>query len=419
MVNKKFRSSLKSFWSQVKQLKIRFAVVWLLSLLFVAVFLEFLASDKPILAKVEESWYMPSVGETMFDLGINERYNEIRRVKWGKHDGFKIMPLVPYSANTLDLKNASYKGPFEKQRVQSMRYRHWLGTDKIGRDVLAGLLNGCRVIIKIMLIVGLVAGALGLLIGGFAGFLGDRSVKWTLSKIILYGLGGLMSIYTVYMTLNVSLISKGVLHIKEVVLAIAIPLMLLGVLRQLYRRIIYKQIDLRFSLSSYSIPVDSIFYFVIVLITAMPVTMILLALLGYFQSPSLVLTMSLFGFVLWKNIARIIRGEVLRVKEQDYILASRQLGLSRGKVFWRHIFPNIKNQFFITLALVVSGSLLIEATLSFLGIGMAVGEISWGVLLSQGKSNISAYWLSLFPGILLVITVYSINAIAERYKKVD
>ena len=419
MKNKKFRSSLKSFWSKVKQLKIRFAVIWLLSLFFVAVFLEFLASDKPILAKVEETWYMPSVGETMFDLGVNERYNKIRRVKWEKHDGFKIMPLVPYSANTLDLKNASYKGPFEKQRVKSMRYRHWLGTDKIGRDVLAGLLNGCRVIIKIILIVGLIAGALGLLIGGFAGFLGDRTVKWTLSKIFLYGLGAFMSIYTVYMILNVSLISKGVLQIKEAVLVIIIPIVLLGISSQLYRRIVYKQIDLRFSLSSYSIPFDSIFYFVIVLITAMPFTMILLALLGYFQSPSLVLTMSLFGFVLWKNIARIIRGEVLRVKEQDYILASRQLGLSRGKIFWRHIFPNIKNQFFITLALVVSGSLLIEATLSFLGIGMAVGEISWGVLLSQGKSNISAYWLSLFPGILLVITVYSINAIAERYKKVN
>lgn len=419
MVNKKFKSSLKSFWSKVKQLKIRFAVAWLLSLFFVAVFLEFLASDKPILAKVEETWYMPSIGESMFDLGINERYNKIRRVKWEKHDGFKIMPLVPYSANTLDLKNASYKGPFEKQRVQSMRYRHWLGTDKIGRDVLAGLLNGCRVIIKIMLIVGLVAGAIGLLIGGFAGFLGNRSVKWTLSKLILYGLGGFMSTYTVYMILNVTLISKGILNIKEVVLAIIVPIVLFGILRQLYRHIIYKQIDLRFSLSSYSIPVDSIFYFVIVLITAMPVTMILLAILGYFQSPSLVLTMSLFGLVLWKNIARIIHGEVLRVKEQDYILASRQLGLNRGEIFWRHIFPNIKNQFFITLALAVSGSLLIEAALSFLGIGMAVGEISWGVLLSQGKSNISAYWLSLFPGILLVITVYSINAIAERHKKVN
>ena len=419
MVSKKHNKSLKSFWSKVKQLKIRFAVLWLLSLFFVAVFLEFLASDKPILAKVEEAWYMPSVGETMFDLGVNERYNKIRRVKWEKHDGFKIMPLVPYSANTLDLKNASYKGPFEKQRVQSIRYRHWLGTDKIGRDVLAGLLNGCRVIIKIILIVGLIAGTLGLLIGGFAGFLGDRSVKWALSKIILYGLGGFMSTYTVYMILNVNLISEGVLNIKEVVLAILVPIVLFGILRQLHSRILDKQIDHRFSLPSYSIPVDSIFYFVIVLITAMPVTMILLALLGYFQSPSLVITMSLFGFVLWKNIARIIRGEVLRVKEQDYILASRQLGLSRGKIFWRHIFPNIKNQFFVTLALLVSGSLLIEAALSFLGIGMAVGEISWGVLLSQGKSNISAYWLSLFPGILLVITVYSINAIAERYKKVD
>lgn len=417
MVNKKFNNSFKSWWRKVKQLNIRFAVVWLLSLFFVAIFLEFLASDKPILAKVEETWYMPSLGETMFDLGVNARYNKIRRVKWEKHDGFKIMPLVPYSANTLDLKNASYKGPFEEQRVKSLRYRHWLGTDKIGRDVLAGILNGCRVIIKIMLIVGLVAGSLGLLIGGFAGFLGDRSIKWTLSKIILYGLGGYMTIYTVYMILNVALISNHLLDIKDVVLVFIVPIVLFGILRQLYSRIIYKQIDLRFSLSRYSIPVDSIFYFVIVLITAMPVTMILLALLGYFQSPSLVLTMSLFGLVLWKNIARIIRGEVLRVKEQDFILASRQLGLSKGKIFWRHIFPNIKNQFFVTLALVVSMSLLIEAALSFLGIGMAVGEISWGILLSQGKSNISAYWLSLFPGILLVITVYSINAIAERYKK--
>jgi peptide/nickel transport system permease protein len=71
----------------------------------------------------------------------------------------------------------------------------------------------------------------------------------------------------------------------------------------------------------------------------------------------------------------------------------------------------------VVVATVVSLSLLIEAALSFLGIGMAVGEISWGVLLNQGKLNIAAYWLSLFPGILLVITVYSLNTIAKEGKR--
>lgn len=406
-----------AFWNRSKQLKIRFAVLWLLGLLLAALFLEFLANDKPILAKVEESWYAPSLGETFFELGINDRYSNIRRVKWSKHEQFKIMPLIPYSAKTMDVMNASYKGPFEKQNIRSLRYRHWLGTDKIGRDVLAGLVNGCRVVIKIILIVGIISGLLSLLIGGFSGFLGDRSIKWSLSKILLYGIVGLLVIYAIYISIKISIIDNGSLNIQNIVLVLCIPLLVFWLLGQLYKRIVYPYVDQRFSMRTFNIPIDSIFYFVIVLLTAMPVTMILLALLGYFQAPSLVLTMSLFGLVLWKGTARIVRGEVLRIKRQDYILASKQIGLSKQRIFWRHVFPNIKKQFFVTLAMVVSASLLIEATLSFLGIGMAVGEISWGVLLSNGKSNISAYWLSLFPGILLIITVYSINTIAERFKK--
>ena len=177
------------------------------------------------------------------------------------------------------------------------------------------------------------------------------------------------------------------------------------------------KLEKRISLPSFYLPVDSIFYSIVVLLTALPVSVLLIAVLGYFKSPSLSLTMTFFGLILWKGIARIIRAEVLRIKQQDYILAARQLGLSNQAVFWKHIFPNIKNQFFVTIAMVLSASLLIESTLSFLGIGMAVGEISWGVLLSQGKFNISAYWLSLFPGILLVLTIYSLNVLAEAIRK--
>ena len=414
---KQLLSNIKQLWVGLWSFNPKFPVRWMLVILFVGVFLEFLASDKPIVAKVEGSWYMPAIGNTLFEVGLNKRYNTIRRYKWSKHDAFMIMPLVPYAANSIDLNNAAYKGPFDEQNYSSVRYRHWLGTDKIGRDVLAGLLNGCRVVLKIIFLVGIISGLLGLILGGFSGFYGDDMIRWSLSKLLVYSFGGILFAYVSYMLLKLQILESSQLELSTLLLAFLIPVLGYVIVGQLHKLVFANRLDVRLSIPTIAIPLDSMFYFVIVLLTALPVTVMLLAILGYFQSPSLVLTMSLFGLVLWKNIARIIRGEVLRVKGEDYIEAARQLGLKSGQIFWKHIYPNIRKQFYVVVATVISLSLLIEAALSFLGIGMAVGEISWGVLLNQGKLNIAAYWLSLFPGILLVITVYSLNTIAKEGKR--
>ena len=184
--------SIKQLWFGLWSFSPKFPVRWMLVILFVGVFLEFLASDKPIVAKVEGSWYMPAIGNTLFEVGLNKRYNTIRRYKWSKHEAFMIMPLVPYAANSIDLNNASYKGPFDEQNHTSIRYRHWLGTDKIGRDVLAGLLNGCRVVLKIIFLVGIISGFFGLILGGFSGFYGDDMIRWSLSKLLVYSFGGIL-----------------------------------------------------------------------------------------------------------------------------------------------------------------------------------------------------------------------------------
>jgi peptide/nickel transport system permease protein len=398
--------------------RFKFPVFWLLGIFFIGIFLEFISSDKPIIAKVDDLWYMPSIGYTLSEIGVNNRYNKIRRVKWDKHDSFKIMPIIPYSAKSLDLRNSAYKSPFDQQEVSSLRYRHWLGTDKIGRDILAGLLNGCRVVTKIIFLVGFISGMLGLFLGGFAGFYGDKSIRWSLLKIIFYLISTFLLLYTSFMILKVEDLRNDSVGLARGIFALLLPILGLLMFNKIYEYT-WGKLEKRISLPSFYLPVDSIFYSIVVLLTALPVSVLLIAVLGYFKSPSLSLTMTFFGLILWKGIARIIRAEVLRIKQQDYILAARQLGLSNKAVFWKHIFPNIKNQFFVTIAMVLSASLLIESTLSFLGIGMAVGEISWGVLLSQGKFNISAYWLSLFPGILLVLTIYSLNVLAEAIRKVN
>ena len=407
----KQQSHIRSFQSKAYA----FAKFWLKVIVFIALALEFLASDKPIVANYDGKLYLPAIGQELFDLGCNQRYNVIRRVDWQKHQGFKLMPLVPYSAQSLDFANNGFKSPFESQRVESWRYRHWLGTDKLGRDVLAGILTGCRISLKVAIIVGFVAGLIGLILGGFAGYFGNRTIKWSIIQIVLIILLIPVTFYAMYIFGKSTLMVTGDFTFKTILSLIGIfGISISGLwlfqkkvsplIPSTHRKLVF-------------IPVDQLFNMLIVLLSALPVTLILLAILGVFKSPGFNLTMLLYAGIFWIFIARIVRGEVIRVKEKNYILSARQLGLSHWKIFWRHIFPNIKDQLLVTMAMTVSSALLLEAALSYLGIGMAAGEVSWGILLNQGKSNLNAYWLSIFPGIFLIATVFSINTFAEQEKR--
>ncbi len=392
-----------------------FAKFWLKAILFIALTLEFLASDKPILASYEGKLFLPAIGQELFDLGCNQRYNVIRRVDWQNYQGFKLMPLVPYSAQSLDFANNGFISPFEKQRVESWRYRHWLGTDKLGRDVLAGILTGCRISLKVALIVGIVGGLLGLLLGGFAGYFGNRTIKWPVIQIVLTIFLIPVTFSTMYVIGKSALMVTGNFTIQTILLLLGILGISISVL-WLFQKKVYPLIP-SIRRKQVFIPVDQLFNMLIVLLSALPITLILLAILGVFKSPGLNLTMLVYTGIFWIFIARIVRGEVIRVKEKNYILSARQLGLSHWRIFWRHIFPNIKDQLWVTIAMNISSALLLGASLSYLGIGMAAGEVSWGILLNQGKSNLNAYWLSIFPGIFLIATVFSINTFAEQGKQ--
>jgi peptide/nickel transport system permease protein len=116
------------------------------------------------------------------------------------------------------------------------------------------------------------------------------------------------------------------------------------------------------------------------------------------------------ALTVWANFARMIRGEVLGIKEMDFVTAAKISGVSWPVIIWRHIFPNTINILMILISLRVGQVILLEASLSFLGLGLAPGAPGWGIMVSEGKGVIlDLWWLSLIPGLAITGVVLAFN----------
>jgi peptide/nickel transport system permease protein len=126
---------------------------------------------------------------------------------------------------------------------------------------------------------------------------------------------------------------------------------------------------------------------------------------------TVVLSISLLG---WAPYARLIRGEALRIREEDFIAQARIIGTSPFKIMLRHIFPNIVNPLIIVMTLQVGLLIITEATLSFLGVGIPPPAPSWGNMVNDGRNLVdTAWWISTFPGIAIGLVVLSGNFLGD------
>jgi len=113
-------------------------------------------------------------------------------------------------------------------------------------------------------------------------------------------------------------------------------------------------------------------------------------------------------------VARLVRAEFLTLKEREYVLAARALGVSDLMIILKHIMVNSMAPVFVSAILGVASAILVESALSFLGLGVQPPTPSWGNILTSGKDNIEiAWWLSVFPGLAILITVMSYNLFGE------
>lgn len=112
----------------------------------------------------------------------------------------------------------------------------------------------------------------------------------------------------------------------------------------------------------------------------------------------------------WPNFARMIRGDVIAVRDQDFVTLAKITGVSTPMILWRHIFPNTVNTLMVVSSILVGQVILLEASLSFLGLGLEPGAAAWGVMVADGKKVITKmWWMSLFPGLAITIVVLALN----------
>ena len=145
---------------------------------------------------------------------------------------------------------------------------------------------------------------------------------------------------------------------------------------------------------------------------------VLLALLAIIAKPSIQSLILILAFLIWPTVARFSRAEMLKIREEDYIHSGKVLGLSDLRIIFKHALPNALAPIMVVVAFGISGAILLEATLSFLGLGLAFDEVSWGSLLSEARKNFKAWWLALFPGIAIFLTIASFNIIGDRIQTI-
>ncbi len=318
-----------------------------------------------------------------------------------------FMPLVPYSASEIHIDDA-YQSP-----TYSLD-RHFLGADNLGRDVLAGIIYGAQTSLIVSVPAMLIAAFVGILLGMMGGYFGNQQLK--ISQISLFALliTALLGIYYGFYVSQFSLKSAFEMHFLTGLwqLAIsAVSIICIACLALAVSRFIEKKTGQQRTIK---VPIDEIVLKLTELFASIPRLILIIALAAFFR-PTLGLFVIIIGFTSWTGMARLVRGEVKKVKAYEFVEAARALGLSNGQILFKHIFPNAIPAAIVAFTFGLANLLALEATLSFLGIGLPPDFISWGKIIAGIRHNLSAWWMVVFPGLYLALTVLALHNISNYF----
>lgn len=147
-----------------------------------------------------------------------------------------------------------------------------------------------------------------------------------------------------------------------------------------------------------------------------PSFFLILAVIAFLE-PSLTNIMVVIGLTSWMGVTRLVRAEALSLRQREFVDAARLAGTPAWRILLRHILPNALAPVLITATLGVAGAILVESSLSFLGLGVQPPTASWGNMLMDGKSVIeTAPWLSVYPGLAILVTVLGYNLLGESLR---
>ncbi|MBK8670184.1 MAG: ABC transporter permease [Saprospiraceae bacterium] len=356
----------------------------------VAVMSPFLAGSKAWICYVNKHLLFPKWQDKTPSIGSPD------------HNSICIYPIIPYDPLVTNISTDANLSPFSDQPGKSWRNRHWLGTDKLGRDVLSGMIYGTVTALQIGLISIFFAFIIGVTLGILSAYFRDDGISLNMVQLMGVFLAFIMGLFFLYWELAMYTISQWTWIIMiSCVLLLIYAIKLLGRLK---------------GIKKYPIPFDMMMVKVIEIRKSFPSIFILLTLSSLFSFPSIwniILIITILG---WIDFARYARAETLSVKEENFIVSAKVLGYDAWRIMYKQILPNIMPTLLVVGCFSISSAILLESTLSFLGMGLPVEQVTWGRMMSEGRT-MQSWWLVVCPGLALFIIILCLNNIASMYQK--
>ncbi|MDQ3109930.1 MAG: ABC transporter permease [Bacteroidota bacterium] len=429
LINEKDFSFRRHAWKQFKKNKPAYISLYILGFLTIlSILAPVLANEKPLYIKYKGQSFYPafsfSNNYTLTDPETGAAENiQLDIAPWKKMELESVVwAPVTWSPGKEDKDNRNFVGPGDPQKFTDRknealympaRFKHWLGTNSAGEDVLAGLIHGGRISLSIGFISMGIASIIGLFLGAIAGYFGDKRFQTTRAKFWMVIISLPFALFYAFenrsFILKDAISESGFKFLGQLLFSIFIFSVIVW---------LFSFIGKLLSKGKYlgrhvNVPVDSIVSRSIEILNSIPVLILLLSLSTLVKEPSIIYVMVIIGLTGWTGIARFTRAEFLRIRGMEYIEAAQAMGFKEKRIIFRHALANGMAPSMVSIAFGIAGAILIESTLSFLGIGVPRDIVTWGKLLNQGRENFNAWWLIVFPGIFIFITVTVYNLIGE------
>lgn len=276
-----------------------------------------------------------------------------------------------------------------------------LGTDELGRDVFARMLQGAWVSLSVGFVAVGIAVFIGILLGGLAGYYGQNPIR--VGEVLI-------AVLVIWLALGWGKLSTLILVVLALA-AIAIAAVLV-VQRGSDSRGLFHVFSAQF------LSVDMVITGLIDIMLCFPSFFLILTVVALLPA-SIYNIMIVIGITSWMGAARFVRAEFLSLREQDFVAAARALGVPDWRIIFRHMVPNAISPVLVSATIGIAGAILTEAGLSFLGFGVPPPDATWGNILSDGKNYLfDAPWLTFVPGIAILVVVLSFNLFGEGLRDI-